>query len=221
MIPKITVTSKSEFIDAYTKRLRQQGIKIISKGLYSTVYQHPTHPNVVVKLFEPRFGSNYLAYVNLCCSQFKGNPWVPKFYGRPTIKTVSDAKGNPRKIAFVFTEKLRPATPEDTKKLIDTVTGVGQKSSPGLRSVNSIFQEWVKTYRWTPHASSGSSVLVDKVWWTLISKVAASSFDDTFRKLRPIAEFFSESSHLDVDTANIMMRGDQWVFTDPVYEAQL
>lgn len=213
------VSSASEFIEDYTKRLKKQGARIIGEGLYATVYQHPTHPNVVVKVFEPKYGKNYLGYVRACQTSFKNNPWVPKFYGKVETRTVRDREGNDRKVCFVFMEKLAPSTKEACELLVRVLNGTDKKhENPKLKSVESIFQGWAKWYRWKPRFSTGSSVLVDRLWWKIVSETVASSFDDTLRKLVPIAEFFSQDTNLDIDIENIMMRGAQWVFTDPVHE---
>jgi hypothetical protein len=202
-IRKIGIASP-EFIGDYTKRLKQQGIQIIGQGMYSTVYQHPTYAGVVVKVFEPKFCVNYMKYVK-ACQKLKGNPWVPKLFGKPVLKTVLDRQKKEHQICFVFSEKLTASTSHDMSDLITALTD----------DESWVYQEYVNSYNWKPRSAAVTGKFVDPLWWEIIKWSCDFSRDEKVKLIRPLAELFSKARYLDIDQANIMMRGRQWVFTDP------
>ncbi len=195
MIKQIQIATY-EFIDDYIKRLKKEGAKLLSVGTYATVFVHPKQPNVVVKLFEPKFGKNYLDYVEFCRYQVENNPWVPKFYGM-NVRSVSDYEGNERPVAFVFMEKLKRATQGDLDKMEATIIANSRLGADSFERYRSN----------TPNAKFSFSY----GWW----KVVAMTRKDT-DPLLPIAEFLKDAPFLDIHPGNVMMRGKQWVFTDPV-----
>lgn len=62
----------------YEAFLRSKGIKAKGSGWYGTVYQHPTHKDVVVKVWDST-DYGYESWVKFCLKS-ADNPLVPKIY---------------------------------------------------------------------------------------------------------------------------------------------
>jgi len=106
-----------ETITEYRKRLRELGIKRLGGGLFSSVYQHPTLPNVAVKMIV-RNDPKYIEYAQKCTGL--DNPWLPKIYGIEYAKVLK--RGREITVAFVFLERLKRAS---RKERINTALKLG------------------------------------------------------------------------------------------------
>ena len=62
----------------YQDYLHSQGIKQLGAGCYGFVYQHPTHKNVVVKVWKS-WDEGYEKWLGFCLKN-QNNPLVPKIY---------------------------------------------------------------------------------------------------------------------------------------------
>ena len=62
----------------YKDYLRSKGIKAKGSGGYGTVYQHPTHKDVVVKVWDST-DYGYESWIKFCLKSVD-NPLVPKIY---------------------------------------------------------------------------------------------------------------------------------------------
>lgn len=77
----------------YREFLESKGVKNLGSGCYGCVYQHPTLPNVVAKIYD--YDDAYDHYINWCTKNQK-NPYVPKIYSIHKCE----------KFTIVFLEKL-------------------------------------------------------------------------------------------------------------------
>lgn len=62
----------------YEEFLRSKNIKVKGRGGYGVVYQHPTHKNIVVKVWGS-YDYGYESWVKFCMKN-QDNPLVPKIY---------------------------------------------------------------------------------------------------------------------------------------------
>ena len=62
----------------YKEFLRSKGINAKGSGSYGTVYQHPTHKDVVVKVWDSG-DYGYESWIKFCAKN-QDNPLVPKIY---------------------------------------------------------------------------------------------------------------------------------------------
>ena len=97
------IYAKAELIDKYLKRLVSKKIEHIGTGTEQMAFQHPTLPNVVVKLMGRRAGFGEWA---MLCHKNQSNPYLPKIYSINAVKLRHDPKGEDRNHLLIFTEKL-------------------------------------------------------------------------------------------------------------------
>jgi hypothetical protein len=91
--------------EQYKDRLvKQLGIKQIGQGGYADIYEHPDHPNMVVKVSvnDERYDGFAME-----CMDIRGNPWLPKIYSRHKVKMEDDV-GREVPAFIYFMEKLVP-----------------------------------------------------------------------------------------------------------------
>ena len=62
----------------YEEFLHSKGIEVKGRGGYGTVYQHPTHKGIVVKVWGS-YDYGYESWVKFCMKS-QDNPLVPKIY---------------------------------------------------------------------------------------------------------------------------------------------
>jgi hypothetical protein len=98
----------------YVRRLKhQRRAKQLGAGYYSTVFAHPDHPNVVVKVVPAR-DKGYLQYVRWA-ARHQGNPYVPRLLARYEVR----ARLGKRRSVYhlVFMERLEPLGQRPAKQL--------------------------------------------------------------------------------------------------------
>lgn len=197
MIPELLIARTpvtAETLEQYLQFLTKQRIKRIGRGLSSAVFNHPTMPNVAVKMIVSK-DPYYLRYVEFC-KKNPGNPWLPKILGGPETRIldfekdgVSAAPVLKQKVIFVFLEKLKPATFNDIKASVTYFSTLASLNS-GLR----FFADF----------GPGD--------WSALAKQTKD------KNVAALASFLVrfDYDYLDLHKGNFMMRGRQLVFLDPV-----
>lgn len=136
------VYAKTELINDYLKRLVTKKIKTIGLGVEAMVFQHPTLPNVVVKLMGRHAGFADWAAV---CLKHQNNPHLPKVYSMCSVTMKHIKNGDDKYHYLVFTEKLQPVNGEIIEKgigidffqwLCDTTQPKPSKYLPYLEEVS-------------------------------------------------------------------------------------
>jgi hypothetical protein len=205
MIPEIAISLvTAETLEQYLQFLTKQGIKRLGHGLSSAVFNHPTMPNVVVKVIVSS-DPYYLRYIEFC-KKNPSNSWLPKVLGGPetrlldtdddwTDKPSKDRKGVSvkQKVIFVFLEKLRPSTPLERATAVDYFWSLLKEQSE---------DNFPKFTRFSDFGPGD---------WKILSKQTKDKYVAT------LADFlYKFDNYLDLHSANLMMRGTQLVFNDPV-----
>lgn len=178
----------------YIERLvDKEGLTRLAGGNFSDVFQHPTRSNMVVKVFadDPGF-EKYLEWAQ----KNQSNPYVPKIE-TVVFKNQKDSvfknkyyKGRSFTYTFVFMEKLAPLNWMPMKEWLESLPRVNPNLSIHFEDLNF------------------------KVIWQNIHD------DTTDSNLKTFAQFLlSWPRHLDMKEANVMLRGKQVVFIDPIFGA--
>jgi len=197
----------------YVKRLGKLGIQSLGKGMYGQVFQHPTMPNVVVKLLletDPM----YQKYVTFC-QKHQSNPYVPKIIGVESAQKAFDTKDRwnleQANLYLVFMEKLTPASNKQYKAFGDYAANLANT-------------QWRKQY------SKKRTDIADKIndstlFWGGEETANELSRPNIWRYLETqkvdknlavLAKFFfPDGLYLDIHQNNVMMRGQQIVIIDP------
>ncbi len=208
MIHSLKVLAGLETYRKYVERLNAKGIKLLGRGLYASVFQHPKHPEVVVRVSDRKFSGVYATYLKFC-QRNQGNPWVPKLYGKPVLKKAMYPTIKTRtryieaeefSLLFVFMEKLLPCVPRDMRILEKRM--LAEVKETALRRA-------LKTAGYVPRVDG---FLNSPVFWQEYSKLLADT-----SSLKPLAYLFaSKGKHLDMKEQNLMKRPNgEIVFTDP------
>lgn len=180
-----------ESIDNYFKRLAEIGIKRIGRGQYASVFQHPTQPDLVVKVGEANW-SKSKEWLLWC----KKNPsrWTPKvtLVEDVSFQLPNGGKLDVKRCFIAFLEKLQPADGALVKDFLSNLKSLGAMESSytlvGGKSGYRIRREALK--------SAGS--LTEDLRRTLL----------TVSRLSP--------NGFDCKVSNFRSRGSQLVLTDPV-----
>jgi hypothetical protein len=177
----------AETVQQYIDRLKELGIKSLGDGSFAEVFQHPTMPNVVVKLlYEDDPG--YLKYLKFCQGKGKGNPYCPKILQVVQAKDAFDITTrigeNLPNLHLVFMEKLKPIN-------------------------NTQYASFVALL----HKSSGMRLSPEdrELWFHLSRQI----IDKDLAVVARFIYATSAKEDLDMHTGNVMKRGTQWVITDP------
>ena len=101
------VYAAAELIDDYLKRILRDKIQVLGSGAEGTVFQHPTHPNIVVKI-APRFSGSYSWAEE--SKKHKDNPFFLRIHGIFEVKLRHTRQGNEIGYCLIFMEKLKPIT---------------------------------------------------------------------------------------------------------------
>jgi hypothetical protein len=190
----------------YFRRLEDElNIKRLGSGAFARVFQHPTHPEVVVKIFTDE-DLAYKKYLKFCLAN-QGNKYVPKILSvhkhdhdpKKPEKDLSIDEIVDNRYTLVFMEKLQPAKLEDLRAFIRAAPFESQE----LKDKQS------KPYSFIVNLNS-----FDSPEWQDLAKQTSD------KELATIAKFFTkilrdEEHALDLHDRNVMMRGSQLVFTDP------
>lgn len=190
----------------YFNRLEQElKIERLGSGAFARVFQHPTHPEVVVKIFTDEDRA-YKAFLKFVLAN-QGNKYLPKILSvhhhdhtpKKKIKDRSIDELVDSRYTLVFMEKLQPAKLTDIREFI----AKAPFESEQLKA------KQAKPYSFVTNLNS-----FDSVEWRDLAKQTSD------QELSVVAKFFTkilknESHALDLHDFNVMMRGSQLVFTDP------
>lgn len=114
MIPLLVVASSETWI-SYLNRLYKEGIKYLDSGSFGRVYEHPTNPNLVVKLVS--HDPAYMEFIKYAVKYGNKNPWFPKVVLPIKTAKVSKTSGKEVTVHFIFQERLYPLKRSDLKSL--------------------------------------------------------------------------------------------------------
>jgi hypothetical protein len=172
-----------EAFDNYLKRLLDMGMERLGKGGFSTVFQHPDHANVVVKVGLETPQSRAYSWLNWC--QSVRNRYAPKVHYLNELDTATPTNWKrkaPPRMFIAFLEKLTPADPQ---------------------VVRAFFKEHDYVF----------AQLEPKFWG-----IDADNFKFVEDKdLLAVLKTIDRIGYSDLKLENVMMRGKQIVFADPVY----
>lgn len=205
-----------ETASQYEARLvKTLGIRRLGAGLFSSVFQHPVYHNVVVKVVR-RVDDAYLRYAEWCMTQGTRNPWLPWIismvpvtldyeahpqYGKPDPKAkipkgrfLPASKFTGGDTFIVFMQRMETAYKEDIREAIDYIAST---------LPDDIAEE---LYLHDEKSFLG----FDQEHWYEIAKHTTDGHLAAFAQ-RAVAEGFD-----DIHDGNVMMRGNQLVFVDPV-----
>ncbi len=104
--------------EQYKERLvKQLGIKQIGQGGYADIFEHPNHPNMVVKVSvnDERYDGFAME-----CMDIRGNPWLPKIYSRHKVKMEDDV-GREVPAFIYFMEKLVPVEDHEISAAVQQI----------------------------------------------------------------------------------------------------
>jgi len=183
-----------ETLDDYLASLKNSGAKIIGRGNNAMVFTNPEDDSTVIKVMHQPDPA-YLAYLRQS-SKHPNNPWFPRVLdiNSRAFDTANQRSGTTAWI--IVLERLRPASGAEVKNAVDTVLAtvnpryLGTKSPDAYRTFDDI----------------------KKPQWQAIAQHSSDA------DIRVFAEFLSQFApqNIDVSNANVMMRGSQLVFADPV-----
>jgi hypothetical protein len=159
-------------------------IKKLGMGDYGVVFQHPSDPNLAVKVMRSDEG-NSIAFLKYARKNWKSNPWLPKIF------KIHEYEHNDSgdQYYIVFMEKLKPLPKPKYKEFMEKELGIKDEGQSGFYLGNDI----------------GHDTIEDVV------KVAKD------KKLKAVLDFISHYEfNTDLGVANLMLRGDQIVFVDPI-----
>lgn len=182
-----------ETLDDFVASMKNRGAKIIGRGNNAMVFTNPEDDRTVIKVMHQPDPA-YLAYLRQS-NKHPDNPWLPQVLDINSQTLDSPGQRSTTTVWNIVLERLRPASGAEVKNAVDTVLAtvnpryLGTKSPDAYRTFDDI----------------------KKLWPT----IAQHSSD---ADIRVFANFLSQFSPQDVDVSNtnVMMRGPQLVFADPV-----
>ena len=178
----------AETYRGYLKRLHKLNVRKLGEGGFGAVFQHPEFSNVVVKVV--REDALYLKFAKFAMDNPK-NPWLPKIADIRMVPFDDSKKGY-----LVFTEKLKSPSEKDIMKFKMLVPGDGKHRAPSMERTD----------------PENYHKLLLRPGWQRLEK-SRNLF------LAQLATFMLKNyRHLDLGIRgdNMMMRGSQLVFTDPL-----
>lgn len=183
---------KDKYFDRLVKTLN---IQKLGSGAFGTVFQHPVYKNVAVKILNSQLDPRFAKYIEWC-TKHQDNPWVPKIVGIERMK-MPDTRGyDEQEQMFVFLEKLTKASESDVASAV--------KKFVSAVPVKDRTQGIVDAQR------TGDFRKLKQQDWKTIAKYATGDIQTMAARFAQIVD-----KHLDIHYKNVMMRGNQLVFTDP------
>lgn len=183
-----------ESLKDYLRRLvSKEGIKLLGGGAFSQVFQHPTLKNVVTKVYTSRDTAyaDYLAW----CKDHQDNPYAPKIIDDVPYRNGQDA------YHIVFMEKLKPIPNEYgyIRKFIQIMKLNPDEDEELLDILDEAIKhqdmEVLKSFMRTCFKEGRGDAKLAEIWKKIISYGVGA---------------------IDLHHGNVMLRGAQLVFTDPV-----
>ncbi len=195
MIPILSSKVTAETFKNYIQRLaKDPKIKKIGES-NGVVFQHPTDRRIVVKVFhDDLYYEKYLSWV----AAHPQNKYAPKLFG--SVHSLPDDDPGAGHIKIAFIEKLKPATLKDIAKGIAYVSELiaSSKWAPSLpiKGWGSVAPDFMH--------------LTQNQWRGLVEQRRDAD-------MAAFAKFIlSIDGHVDLHSKNVMKRGTQLVFPDPV-----
>ncbi len=189
---EVTAETKAQYLNRLMTTLK---ILPLGSGSFSKVFQHPFYSNVAVKLVLAK-SVRYLEYLDWCLSH-QSNPYVPQLVG-PPIKAKLD-----RGVMYVvFLEKLSPL---DDSTLLNRVFYFAS-----LFMTPSQIGEYSRIFDYRMQAFDIPIGTTRQTGWEQLAKQTKDKY------VAEIAGKLVVMGHLDLSGSNMMLRGKQLVFTDPV-----
>lgn len=182
-----------ETLDQYLASLKNSGAKIIGRGNNATVFTNPEDDGTVIKVMHQPDPA-YLAYLRQS-NKHPNNPWLPRVLD-VNSQAFDTANSRSSTTAWIIVlEKLQPASAAEVKNAVDTVLATVDPRYLGRQPVDA--------YRTFDDI---------KKLWPIIAQHSSDA------DIRVVAEFLSQfpPQDIDVSRSNVMMRGSQLVFADPV-----
>ena len=182
---------KHETLAQYTTRLvRKNKVRMLARGVFAGVFQHPSRRNLVVKVFDDR-DTEYQRYLRFALKH-QGNRWLPQVLDHVITE------GKDTQLHLVFMEKLKPTKPE---------------CAPFRDAASELEQLLPEKEEVLDHFIEFGELDFTRSEWRRLAKVAEQVGHD----IAPFASFMSSTPNHDLHYGNIMRRKDgQVVFTDPV-----
>lgn len=201
-----------EYYRDYLARLKNRGIKTLGSGLHAEVFQHPTMPDVVVKMFDATDRA-YMHWLRTIV-RIQNNKYVPKIiptvngkfihsYLRPGGSASTIPISTTYRYYFIFMRRYEPMTSwgmgEFSNYIVSTIPEVHDSRAMRLR-------DSIKHYQYIPKYAEN---------WKLIADYSTDS------ELRQIAEILYKADDnyaLDLHEGNVMWDSklNTVVFTDPL-----
>lgn len=110
------VNTKTKLKDYVLQLTDKYKIKLLGRGVGGHVFQHPTMPDVAVKVCTAK-DVNYMKYAKYCMKHSL-NPWVPKIMH---IEDVANSSGD---YHIVFMEKLRSISMREFSEFLEDVLSI-------------------------------------------------------------------------------------------------
>ena len=175
---------------SYTDVLQQKGFAALGSGSFATAWAHPDL-DYVLKTFKAS-DTSYLEWLAACRSN-QQNPFIPRFISPKPVQVVPG-------ILAIRMEKLTHASAaakpilDKLEDVINEVTIEADQPTSSTRTISRIIKESYPALADYAAANKG-----------LIPAISL------------IADIINNGSGVnDLNVSNIMMRGQQMVFTDPV-----
>jgi hypothetical protein len=201
-----------EYNRDYLARLKNLGIETLGRGLHAEVFQHPTMPDVVVKMFDATDRA-YMHWLRTIV-RIQNNKYVPKIIPTVNGKFVhrylrhgSSASTIPTSTAhkyyFIFMRRYDPISREQIAEFSDYIVS----TMPEVRGVHAMrLRDSIKQYQYIPKYAES---------WKLIADYS------TDPELRQIAEILYKADNnyvIDLHEGNIMWDSKlkTVIFTDPL-----
>jgi hypothetical protein len=198
---KVAQLLREESLEDYLKRLvTKEKIKKLGGGAFSQVFQHPQFHNVVTKVYSGK-DKLFAKYVKWCM-QHQNNPYVPKIIEQVDYQN-PDPAAKIKTYHIVFMQKMTPVS--------------------GKRYV----QAFLDALKLDPEEDDE---IVDQLRDGLETNdmyILNSAVKQAFKQGNGDRHFAEVWKHItsygvgnmDLHKGNVMMRGNQLVFTDPVAPA--
>jgi hypothetical protein len=194
-----------EHLSQYHQRLQKKHkMKTVGSGAYAVVYQHPQHTTMVVKVAEQ--GQDALAWLSFVANN-QNNPYVPKIYDVKRFQS-NRAKQTGHWLAdsthyyVVFMEKL-----SSYDKLSDEA-----KEIVLFQHFGPIVNKWTERHT----VDNLFNVIIGDPRFIRGMKTQSRRSGVPSPALVQVMDVLDRMKYLDVHDQNVMMRGKQLVFVDPV-----
>lgn len=178
--------------DYLTRLVSKEGIKLIGKGAYSHVFQHPQFHNVVVKVYTAK-DVLFKDYVQWCLKN-QHNIYVPQI-----IEDIPYSDGT-NNYHILFMQKMKPINDAQFEQILTKIMKLDQEADEDLvyllnDAIDMVDMEGLNSFMRTCFKRGYGDKHLYEIW----EKIKSYGINK-----------------IDLHSANVMLRGNQLVFTDPV-----